>query len=355
MNYISEVMIILISYKKNANFYYFLFILLFIIIIAFNFMMINTLIVEAEAGQDSIKKQKLTIAFVPRSLDNPIFLDAFVASQQKARELGVRLEWIAPFSYSVKGQVEVIENLIRRDVDGMVISVDDVEPIHNIINKSLSQGIPVATFDADSPGSNRLFHIGIDNTRAGLEIGKALVGVIEEKGLSEKELDTMIMSGTPDALNLKERIIGFKEAIGGKINLNIQDIVYNYDNVKLSIEMVEDYLKKHPDIDIIYFTGGWPFYVPAEAMPNFQKWAQKGGIAVGIDIFYNALVLQQEGLIQHLVGQDLTAMGAEGLEYMVDYIKTGELPSVFVEVGIEHANSKNLDHLLEIYEPWLVK
>jgi len=66
--------------------------------------------------------------------------------------------------------------------------------------------------------------------------------------------------------------------------------------------------------------------VPSEALPNFQRWAQAGGIAVGIDLFYDALLLQKAGLIQYLIGQDMAAMGAMGLELLVNYIRHGEVP-----------------------------
>jgi hypothetical protein len=39
----------------------------------------------------------------------------------------------------------------------------------------------------------------------------------------------------------------------------------------------------------------------------------------------------------------------------VNYIRHGEVPPAFVEVGLEHANESNIDRLLEIHKPWLVK
>lgn len=300
-------------------------------------------------------EEPLTIAILPRALGNPIFLDAFEAAQKKAHELGVRLEWVAPFDFDSGAQVEIIENLIRRGVDGILASVNDEEAIHQVFQKAMEQGIAVATFDGDSPGSGRLFHIGIDNYQAGLAIGQALVEVLQGRGLAQQELDTMIMTGYREAFHHEERIRGFLAATEGKVRLNIRDIVENEDTVEKSIILLEDYVKHNPDIDVIFFVGGWPFYVPSEALPNFQRWAKAGGIAVGIDLFYDALLLQKEGLIQYLIGQDMAAMGSLGLELLVNYIRFGETPPDFVEVGLEHANESNLDRLLEIHKPWLVK
>ncbi|NMB02452.1 MAG: sugar ABC transporter substrate-binding protein [Firmicutes bacterium] len=301
------------------------------------------------------QQKELTIAFVPRSLGNPIFLDAFEASQKKAHELGVRLEWVAPFDFDSEDQVELIENLIRRGVDGIIASVNDEESVHRVFQKAIDQGIAVATFDADSPASGRLFHIGIDNYAAGVAIGEALVGVLQERQLAELELDTMILTGFREALNLEERIRGFLDATENQVSLNIVDILENEDTVEKSIILLEDYLKVNPDVNVIYFVGGWPFYVPSEALPNFRRWAQEGGISVGIDLFYDALLLQKEGLIHYLIGQDMTTMGSLGLELLVNYIRYGDTPPDFVQTGLEHANDSNIDRLLEIHKPWLVK
>ncbi|KLU39339.1 MAG: hypothetical protein AA931_09695 [Peptococcaceae bacterium 1109] len=300
-------------------------------------------------------EDQLTIGFVPRSLDNPIFLDAFENAHQKAMELGVRLEWLAPWGFSTEGQLAVMESLIGQGVDGIVVSVNDVPEIQGAIQRALDNGIPVITFDADSPTSGRLFHIGIDNFKAGWEAGKALVRIAQARGL-EGPLSAVIMSGEPDALNLIERMDGFFGAIEGELGLEVDEILYNRDNVDLATIMVEDYLKANPEVDVFFFTGGWPFYVPSDAMPAFKQWAHAGGIAVGIDIFYDALLLLRDGLLQYLVGQDMASMGALGVELLVDYLRGGQLPeTVFVEVGLTYASHENLDELLQIYEPWLVK
>lgn len=301
-------------------------------------------------------EETLKIGFIPRSLGNPIFLDAFENAHQKAMELGVKVEWLAPFDFSTEGQLAVLESLIQRGVDGIVVSVNDVPEVRQAIQKALAQGIPVITFDADSPGSGRLFHIGIDNFKAGWEAGAALVEILEERGLADKSLSCVIMTGEPDALNLVERIDGFFAAIEGRVELEVDEVLHNQDNVDVAIILVEDYLKKNPDVDVFFFVGGWPFYVPSDAMPAFKQWAHQGGIAVGIDIFYDALLLIRDGVLQYLVGQDMASMGALGVELLVEYLRTGRLPETeFVEVGLTYASRENLDELLKIHEPWLVK
>jgi len=332
---------------------------LFFLTLIMIFIISLTITVGAENNQEKvISDKKITIAYVPRSLDNPIFLDAFEHAQEKALDLGINIEWVAPFAYNAEEQIKIIESLIARNVDGMVVSVNNTPEYIKVINKAVEKGIAVATFDADAPDSKRLFNIGINNYKAGQVTAAGLLKVLDNKNIDysaqNNQLDIMIMTGVRGALNLDKRIEGFLDKVEST-NIRVQDIVENQDSVNLSVELLEQYLQKNPDVDIIFFVGGWPFYVPAEALPNFQQWAKNGGVAVGIDIFYDALLLQKRGLLQYLVGQDMATMGSKGLLTLYNYIKYGVKPQEYIETGLQAANDENLQRLLQTHRPWRVK
>ena len=332
--------------------------LLFVLIVIIILPALLTSAAGAENIQANENDEEITIAYVPRSLDNPIFLDAFEHAQEKAIDLGINIEWVAPFVYNEEAQIKIIESLIARKVDGMVVSVNNTPGYIDVINRAVEAGIAVATFDADAPDSRRLFHIGINNYEAGKVTAEGLLTVLENRNIDynqqEKKLDTMIMTGVRGALNLDSRIEGFLDTVEAT-NIRVQDIVENQDSVNLSVELLEQYLQQNPEIDIIFFVGGWPFYVPAEALPNFQQWSKNGGVAVGIDIFYDALLLQERGLLQYLVGQDMATMGSKGLSTLYNYIKYGAEPREYIETGVEVADDDNLERLLQTHRPWRVK
>ncbi|OEG62964.1 MAG: hypothetical protein BHK79_10820 [Halanaerobium sp. MDAL1] len=332
--------------------------LLFVLIVIIILPALLTSAAGAENIQANENDEEITIAYVPRSLDNPIFLDAFEHAQEKAIDLGINIEWVAPFVYNEEAQIKIIESLIARKVDGMVVSVNNTPEYIDVINRAIEAGIAVATFDADAPDSRRLFHIGINNYEAGKVTAEGLLTVLENRNIDynqqEKKLDTMIMTGVRGALNLDSRIEGFLDTVEAT-NIRVQDIVENQDSVNLSVELLEQYLQQNPEIDIIFFVGGWPFYVPAEALPNFQQWSKNGGVAVGIDIFYDALLLQERGLLQYLVGQDMATMGSKGLSTLYNYIKYGAEPKEYIETGVEVADDDNLERLLQTHRPWRVK
>ena len=307
---------------------------------------------------DTAEAEEMTVAFVPRSLDNPIFLDAFEEAQKKADDLGVNLEWVAPFVYNADEQIAIIEALIERNVEGIIVSVNNTEKYIDVIDKAVENGTAVATFDADAPDSSRIFHVGINNLRAGEAAAEGLLNILEEENINYKDnnkvLRTMVMTGVRGADNLEQRISGFKRVIS-ESNIEVEDILENQDSVNISVEILEQYLEDKPDVDIIYFVGGWPFYVPAEALPNFQRWVKNGGIAVGIDIFYDALLLQQQGLVKFLVGQDMSSMGSEALSLMFNYLKYDIKPAEIIYTGLEISDGSNIERLLQIHKPWRVK
>jgi len=65
--------------------------------------------------------------------------------------------------------------------------------------------------------------------------------------------------------------------------------------------------------------------------------------------------LQERGLLQYLVGQDMATMGSKGLSTLYYYIKYGAEPKEYIETGVEVANEENLERLLKTHRPWRVK
>ena len=301
------------------------------------------------------RTRPITIAIVPKSLDNPVFVDAKETAELAARKLKVNLEWVGPFKVDPDTQVKIIEGLIWRKVDGIAISTSDPEKIRKVIAKAVAAGIKVATIDADCPDSKRLFYCGTDNYKAGWACGEAMVKIITAKGLAKKSLRTAILTGGIEAHNLNERIRGFKEAVAGKINLNYVALLACDDDTSTGAKVVESYIKQHPETDVFYFSGGWAFFGPTESLPLYQEWCNRGGIAVSIDTFHPVLVAAKRGFFQALVGQDFRKMGELTVNYLVSAVKGHQIPREYIDTGLELANQSNFDQLLKEKKPWEMK
>lgn len=304
---------------------------------------------------DVRRNRPIVIAIVPKSLDNPVFVDAKETAELTARKLNVTLEWVAPFKVDPDLQVKIVEGLIRKKVDGIAISVSDPAKLNKVIAKAIAAGIKVATMDADSPHSGRLFYCGTDNYRAGYACGEAMVRIVTGKGLAGKPLKTAILTGGLVAHNLNERIRGFKAATAKYLKLKYQATLACDDDTTTGAKMVESYIKLHPETEVFYFAGGWPFFGPPESMPLYSKWCDRGGIAVSMDTFYPVLKAAKRGFAQALVGQDFKKMGELTVSYLVCAVRGLPIPSKYIDTGLELADPTNYDYLLKTKKPWEMK
>lgn len=292
-----------------------------------------------------------TIAMIPKSLDNPVFLDSKTGGEKAAKELGVQFIWTGSNTADAANQVTVIEGLIQKKVDGMIISVNDAGALKDVIDRAVAAGIKVACFDSDSKDSKRAFYCGTDNTVAGKACGAAMVKLVNEKKLSGT-ITCAILTGGLGAPNLNERIQGFKDAVAAeKIDLKYTTTLACDDDTNKAVELMEQYIKANPKLQTFFVAGGWPYFSAPGSMPNTKAWIAKGGILVSMDSFYPVLLAMKDGLANALVGQDFVAMGDKSVRAMYDLVKGKQVPE-FVGTGIVNVDSSNLDSVIASTTPW---
>lgn len=298
----------------------------------------------------------IVIAIVPKSLDNPIFLDTKEAAERKCMELGVKFEWLAPYQIDEREQKLIVESLIRRQVDGIAISCVNPVGIKDAIDRAIQSGIKVATFDSDSPDSKRIFYCGTNNYKAGAECAKALKKVLKLKDKGKKLLQVFVMTGNPDSHNLRERLRGFKETCQKEeLKIQINDVLYCNDDIIRAGELMEQYIQANPSVDVFLSTGGWPLIAPSDSMPIFHKWCSNGGISIVVDTSYPILVAAKKGMADALVGQDFSKMGELSVLYLYKAIKGEEIKQKFIDTGLELGDRTNYELLLKTKRPWEIK
>lgn len=113
---------------------------------------------------------------------NDPYSNMFAAGcRDAAAELDVELELGLPTERSVADQDEVCQELSRLDVAGIAVNPIDPDAQIQTINQ-LNSEIPTLTFGTDSPGSDRHFHIGVDDYQIGLDCGRLIASLLPEGG-----------------------------------------------------------------------------------------------------------------------------------------------------------------------------
>ena len=293
----------------------------------------------------------IEIAIVPKALDNAIFLDTKAAAEEMGKKLGIKIYWEGPTTSDAAMQVNIIESLIERQVDGILISCNDAEALKDVINRAVEAGITVGCFDSDSPESKRSFYCGTDNYAIGKLSAEFMMDYLPEGG------KVAILTGVLGAPNLETRIDGFKDTLeANNSKIELLPIQTGEDDVQKSVEVIAQYTAANPDLAGWFFTGGWPYFADPDALPEIENFMKNGGHVVSIDTCYPMMQFVGMGMVDVLVGQDYYAMGSIGVETLYKLI-TGQAVDLgdennFIDTGYEVVNIKNYEEVWANKTPW---
>src|SRR5690349_1561871 len=131
--------------------------------------------------------------------------DAFRGMQDAAEYLGVDAVYTGIPEYDITGEVRVLEETLGLSPDGVVLTVIQAEALQPTIDNAIASGIPLVTFDADSPLSKRYSFLGTGNYSAGVMAARYI------GGLADGGKAAVIT--VPTQNNLAQRTQGFIDTI----------------------------------------------------------------------------------------------------------------------------------------------
>ena len=198
---------------------------------------------------------KKVFVMVPKGV-HPYYGPCWQGFQDAAKKYGIEVEFRAPKEFELPQQVEVLENLVSRKVDGIAISAVDDKGLVNVIKQASDAGIKVITFDAPAPSSAALSYIGTLNPEAGYTAGVEFAKAVNNEG------EIAVLQGGLGASNLNDRFAGFTKAIGEKApKIKIVTREDTAGKLELATSKTENLLSAYPKLKGI-------FGVSAECIPG---------------------------------------------------------------------------------------
>jgi ribose transport system substrate-binding protein len=295
-------------------------------------------------------RRKITIAWIPKGLNNPVFEVGRLGAIQKAAELSaagpIDVEILYAGSVDSDGaeQARVIDDAVARGVNAIAISCDDPTACIDPINRAVSAGIPVMTWDSDSPQSKRFTYLGLDNIQAGQAAAYLLIQAMGTEG------KVAILTGVPGADNLETRITGFREGLAAYPNIHIIATVVTNDDINLGVQAVEDMMQAHPDIKGWYFAGMWPLFADRGSMPLWEDAALHHGMkTIAFDALPVELGLLRDGYLSGLLDQKNWFWGYETVQIVYDHIINKKDFPAFVNLGYNVITKNNVDAMLQAW------
>jgi ribose transport system substrate-binding protein len=307
----------------------------------------------AEAAMNpALEDGKITIAWIPKALNNPVFElgrdGAFVKAEEltAAGPYEVEVVYVGSVASDMAEQARVMEDMIAQGVDAIGVSCNDPDGCVDPINTAVDAGIEVMTWDSDAPDSERFTYLGVSNYDGGRAAADLLVRAMGEEG------KVALLTGVPGALNLEERIRGFSDVVEEQYpGIEIVATVACYDDINQGVQVVEETMQAHPDLNGWFFVGLWPLFAERGSMPLWEAAAESGQLkTVAFDTLPVELEYMKEGLLQGLVGQKYWGWGYDTVQMIYDKIVEDAQYDDWTDSGMDIVTENNVDAMIQAWE-----
>ena len=188
---------------------------------------------------------KLTIAFLPKQVNNPYFTVSDNGGKKAVEGLGDTFKRVGPSDATASSQVSYINTLTTQKVSAIAISANDPNAVVPALQKAMSAGIKVVTYDSDTAPQGRDLFINQANSE---DLGRSEVQLLG-KQLGYKG-QIAILSATPNATNQNTWIKFMKDELSKPKykGMKLVKIAYGNDDDQKSFQETQGLLQAYPDL-----------------------------------------------------------------------------------------------------------
>lgn len=282
-----------------------------------------------------------TYVFLPKSLNNPYWVDARKGMEDAAAKLGVKAQFLGPDTDDAAKQASIFESILATHPLGIAVSPNDPASVRDIIARATAMGIPVIAWDGPVPDSKVKGYIGTDNVAAGEKEGDALAKAVNNKG------KVAVIIGSLGATNLNQRLQGVKKALAKYPDIQVVATEESGESVASAQTKAETVLQAHPDLAGFAGIGGSDLPGIAGALKSANRCGTTK--AVGFDVVPQGIDGMKAGCVDALVSQKPFGMTAQALQVLVDFHngKSSLQDDFNVDTGVEVVTPDTLDAFLK--------
>jgi ribose transport system substrate-binding protein len=242
-------------------------------------------------------------------------------------------------------QNDAIETYITQKVDGIILVAIDVNGVKPAITAAKAAGIPVVAIDAQIPDGDNVSFIGVDNTKAGEDIGKFYADYVKANMAGTAKVGIV---GALNSFIQNQRLDGFKKAVADSgVAVTITDTVDGQNVQDVALGAAENLMTANPDMSTIYATGE-PQLIGAVSAVESQ--GRQGDVKVfGWDLTAQAVKGIDEGWVAAVVQQDPAGEGKAAVEALGKLVK-GETIDPIINIPITIVTKENVDQFRGMFK-----
>ena len=292
---------------------------------------------DAQPGSQTKGKEKIFV-MVPKGV-HPYYEPCYEGFKDAGAKYGVKTEYLAAKALEVPQEVDIMENVIARHVDGIAVSALDDQGLTPAINEATKAGIKVITFDAPAPSSKALTYIGTMNEAAGYSAAEELIKAMNGEG------EVAVIQGGLGAANLNDRFKGFERCLKEKApHIKIVAREDEQGKIDITVNKTEALLQAHPNLKAI-------FGVSAEVCPGAAAALKQQGkagkiILAGFDDLPDTIAGIRSDVVNFCIAQRTYKMGWLSVEKLLDAIDNKPLPKE-IDTGVLIITKANVDTYMQ--------
>ena len=257
------------------------------------------------------------VGVVPKGTNHTFWQSVHAGAIKAGREFGLEILWNAPqLEIDSARQISIVENLITRQVDGIVLAPVDADALVAVVHRAADSGIPVAIFDSAINTDRIISFVVTDNYLGGVMAGDRMGEILGGEG------KVGVIGFMPGSASTMKREAGFQETIEGKFpGIEFLGVGFNMADRAKALEQAENLLTAHPDLD--------GFFADNESsLDGTVQAVKQRGLAgkvkiVGFDASETLVDDMRAGVIDSIVVQDPFKMGYESTRQMSIHLQGG--------------------------------
>ncbi len=293
--------------------------------------------------------RQLRIAVIPKGTTHEFWKSVHAGADRAAGEMGnVEILWKGPLQEDDRdGQINVIQDFVTQQVDGIVLAPLDSQALVNPVKEAKAAGIPTVIFDSGlADPSVVVSYVATDNYVAGTLAAKRLGEVLEGKG------NAILLRYAPGSESTEQREQGFLDVLQKdfpKIKL-ISSNEYAGSTAELAFEKSQQLLVKYRDeVQGVFAVN------ESSGMGMYRALDQAGLLPkvkfVTFDPSERLIAGMAEGKVLGIVLQDPVTMGYRGVKTMVEHLRGAKVePRISTGEYIatpENAQTEEMQRLLK--------
>ncbi|MFG1811689.1 rhamnose ABC transporter substrate-binding protein [Streptomyces sp. NPDC049040] len=200
----------------------------------------------ASADPSASVKKGLTIAYLPKAVNNPYFTISDGGGKKVVEAAGSTYKEVGTSSGTdTAGQVSYVNTLTQQQVDAIAVSAQDPGALCTALNQARKNGVKVVTYDSDTKAGCRDVFV----SQAGSEdLGRTEVQLIAQQIGNKGQI--AILSAAQTATNQNTWIGFMKDELKKPEYKDIQlvKVAYGNDDAQQSFQQTQGLLQQYPNL-----------------------------------------------------------------------------------------------------------